>query len=227
MAKFYNKYSNALIQKLMNSDEELLKMGKDRNIIEKELKGCQSSKNKKISENKEEGGKELQKSGENTEVVEKEVAYENLQAANRILTKYLKKYDDKDVKTLDNSIIECFLELSENYYIFASLEKFNLDFQKSDIFYTLSSEILKNYGGKKFYRKLAGLYFEQAHILDLNPKKWLLVLFKAKIIMEYYLLKEIETIKLNIKIDFDEKELDLDEKFLHLLILYLRFITKH
>ena len=151
----------------------------------------------------------MEESDENTEEIEQEVAYENLQAANRILTKYLKEYNDKEVNTLDNTIIECYLVLSETYYQLASLEKYNLDFQKSDKFYTLSSKILNKYGNK-YSRKLAGLYFEQAQILDLNPKKCLLALFKSKIIMEHYLQKEIDNIKLNIKIDIDEKDLDLD-----------------
>ena len=208
MAQFYNKYANGLIQKLIYSDKELLNMEKDKKMEEKESEGGNSPKNRKISEN-EEGNEEMEESDENTEAVELEVAYENLQAANRILTKYLKEYNVKEDNTLDNAFIECYLELSETYYQLASLEKYNLDFQKSDKYYTLSSKILVKYGNK-FSRKLAGLYFEQAQILDLNPIKCLLVLFKSKIIMEHYLQKEIDKIKLNIKIDIDEKDIDLD-----------------
>lgn len=221
MAKFYNKYANGLILKIMNSNEDYLNMEKDKKIKDEEYKDGELSKNKKISENKEEEKnnsnknkeeekKEIQVQEDNTEIVEEEeVAYENLYEANRILKNYLKKYDEKEVKTLDNTVIKYYLELSENYYLFASLEKLNLDFQKADNFYTLSSEILKKYGNK-FSRKLAGLYFEQAQILDLNPKKCLLSLFKSKIIMEYYLQKEIDKIKINIKIDINEKDLDLE-----------------
>ena len=208
MAQFYNKYANGLIQKLIYSDKELLNMEKDKKMEEKESEGGNSPKNRKLSED-EEGNEEMEESDENTEAVEREVAYENLQAANRILTKYLKEYNVKEDNTLDNSFIECYLELSETYYQLASLEKYNLDFQKSDKYYTLSSKILVKYGNK-FSRKLAGLYFEQAQILDLNPIKCLLVLFKSKIIMEHYLQKEIDKIKLNIKIDIDEKDIDLD-----------------
>ena len=208
MAQFYNKYANGLIQKLIYSDKELLNMEKDKKMEEKESEGGNSPKNRKLSED-EEGNEEMEESDENTEAVEREVAYENLQAANRILTKYLKEYNVKEDNTLDNAFIECYLELSETYYQLASLEKYNLDFQKSDKYYTLSSKILVKYGNK-FSRKLAGLYFEQAQILDLNPIKCLLVLFKSKIIMEHYLQKEIDKIKLNIKIDIDEKDIDLD-----------------
>ena len=208
MAQFYNKYANGLIQKLIYSDKELLNMEKDKKMEEKESEGGNSPKNRKLSED-EEGNEEMEESDENTEAVEREVAYENLQAANRILTKYLKEYNVKEDNTLDNAFIECYLELSETYYQLASLEKYNLDFQKSDKYFTLSSKILVKYGNK-FSRKLAGLYFEQAQILDLNPIKCLLVLFKSKIIMEHYLQKEIDKIKLNIKIDIDEKDIDLD-----------------
>ena len=208
MAQFYNKYANGLIQKLIYSDKELLNMEKDKKMEEKESEGGNSPKNRKLSED-EEGNEEMEESDENTEAVEREVAYENLQAANRILTKYLKEYIAKEDNILDNAFIECYLELSETYYQLASLDKYNLDFQKSDEYYTLSSKILVKYGNK-FSRKLAGLYFEQAQILDLNPIKCLLVLFKSKIIMEHYLQKEIDKIKLNIKIDIDEKDIDLD-----------------
>lgn len=208
MAQFYNKYANGLIQKLMNSNEDFLNMEKDKNLKEKESKDEKSSKNKKTNEKKEEN-KEIKESEDNNEELEQEVAYENLYEANKILKNYLKQYDDKEIKTLENSIIHYYLELSENYYLFASLEKLNLDFQKADSYYTLCSEIWKKYGNK-FSRKLAGLYFEQAQILDLNPKKCLLLLYKSKIIIEYYLQKEIDKIHLNIKIDFDEKDLDLD-----------------
>ena len=218
MAQFYNKYADGLIQKLSNSNEEFLNIESDVDKKEKESKLTELSKKKIISEdiednkykkNKEEENEEIKESEDNNETIEEEVAYENLNESNIILKNYLKKFDDKEVKSLDNIDIKYFLELSENYYLLASLEKLNMDFQKADYFYTLSSEILKKYGNK-FSRKLAGLYFEQAQILDLNPKKCLLSLFKSKIIMENYLQKEIDQIKLNIKIDIDENDLDLD-----------------
>ena len=218
MAQYYNKYADGLIQKLSNSNEDFLNIENDADIKEKESELTELSKNKIISENiednkykknKEEENEEIKESEDNNEIIEEEVAYENLNESNNILKNYLKKFDDKEVKSLDNTDIKYYLELSENYYLFASLEKLNMDFKRADYFYTLSSEILKKYGNK-FSRKLAGLYFEQAQILDLNPKKCLLSLFKSKIIMEYYLQKEIDQIKLNIKIDIDEKDLDLD-----------------
>ena len=218
MAQYYNKYADGLIQKLSNSNEDFLNIENDADIKEKESELTELSKNKIISENiednkykknKEEENEEIKESEDNNEIIEEEVAYENLNESNNILKNYLKKFDDKEVKSLDNTNIKYYLELSENYYLFASLEKLNMDFKRADYFYTLSSEILKKYGNK-FSRKLAGLYFEQAQILDLNPKKCLLSLFKSKIIMEYYLQKEIDQIKLNIKIDIDEKDLDLD-----------------
>ena len=210
MAQFYNKYANGLIQKLMNSDKELSNMEKNTKIEEKESEDGEFSKNGKISENKVEGCEENEESDENTDEVEKEVAFENLQAANRILTKYLKKYNGKEVNDLTNKVIGYYLELSETYYQLGSLEKINLNFQQSDKYYTLSSEILKKYGNK-FSLELAGLYFELAKILDLNPQKCLSALFKCKIIMEYHLQKEIDHIpSLTMKIDIDEKDLDLD-----------------
>jgi hypothetical protein len=138
-----------------------------------------------------------------------EIVYENLNAANLLLKNYLKEYDDKDPKSLDKSVIKYYLLLSDNYSLFASLEKINSDFKKADYYYRLSIDISKKYDNK-FSRNLAGLYFEQAQILDFDPRNCLLSLYKSKIIMEHYLQLEIDKINLNIKLDIDEKDLDLD-----------------
>ena len=57
---------------------------------------------------------------------------------------------------------------------------------------------------------MAGLYFEEAQILDFDPQHCLLSLYKSKVIMEYYLQTEIDKHNLKIKLDIDEKDLDLD-----------------
>ena len=220
MAQFYNKYAYGLIQKLSNSNEDLFNIEKDKSIEEEEIREGKSSKtntnenkdeedNNKSDKNKEEEDEEKNESEYNDEIIEVDVAYENLKEANKILKNYLKKFDGKLVKNLDNTVIDYYLELGENLYLSACLEKIICDFQRADDFYTLSSEVLKKYGDK-FSRKLAGIYFEQAQILDLNPKKCVLLLFKSKIIMENYLQKEIDKKKLNIKIDIDEEDLDLE-----------------
>ena len=222
MAQFYNKYANGLIQKLTNSNEDILNLEKDKKIKEQESKDGKSSQNKntngnkeeeeennKSPKNKKEENEEITEPEDSNEVIEQEVAFENLIEAKRILKNYLKKYDGQEINTLDNSIIGYYLELSENYYLLASLQKFNSNFEKADNYFTLCSEILKKYENK-FSRNLAGLYYEQAQILDLKPKKCLLLLFKSKTIIEYYLKKELDKIKLDMKIDIDEKDLDLD-----------------
>ena len=101
------------------------------------------------------------------------------------------------------------MQLSNNYSLFASLEKINSDFKKANDYYKLSIDICRKYD-KKFSRNLAGLYFEQAQIMDFDPKNCLLSLYKSKIIMEYYLQIELDKINLGIKLDIDEKDLDLD-----------------
>jgi hypothetical protein len=125
------------------------------------------------------------------------------------LKKYLKEYDDKDPTTLNKDVIKYYLQLCNNYSLFAAIEKINSDFKKANEYYKLSIDLCKKYDNK-FSRNLAGLYFEQAQIMDFDPKSCLLSLYKSKIIMEHYLQNELDKIKLGIKLDIDEKDLDLD-----------------
>ena len=216
LAQFYNKYSDGLIQKLMESNDDPLNFQKEESLIKN------FSKNKKDSENKidilnEERNKETEninigeKNTEaNEEIIEdEEIAFANLNAANLLLKNYLKEYDEKEPKSLDKNIIKYYIQLCENYNLFANLEKINSDFKKANYYYQLSIDICKKYDNK-FSRNLAGLYFEQAQILDFDPHKCLLSLYKSKIIMEYHLQMELDKTNLPIKFNIDEKELDLE-----------------
>jgi hypothetical protein len=212
LAQFYNKYADGLIQKLMISNEDFLNLQEEENP--KEAQEEQSSKNNDIKEEKEkdkekEKEKDEEKKPPKDIVGDDEIVYENLNAANILLKNYLKQYDDKDPKTLDKSVIKYYLQLCDNYSLFASLEKINSDFKKADNYYKLSIDICKKYDNK-FSRTLAGLYFEQAQTLDFDPKNCLLSLYKSKVIMEHYLQMEIDKIKLNIQLEIDEKDLDLE-----------------
>ena len=218
LAQFYNKYADGLIQKLMISNEDFLNLQeevpqdaqeekslKNDNDNNSENKTEEKSKNKERDEKEKKAPKEI-----NNDIVgDDEIVYENLNAANLLLKNYLKDYDDKDPKTLDKSIIKYYLQLSDNYSLFASLEKINSDFKKADYYYKLSIDISKKYDNK-FSRNLAGLYFEQAQILDFDPQTCLLSLYKSKVIMEHYLQMEIDKQNLKLKLDIDEKDLDLD-----------------
>ena len=216
IAQFYNKYADGLLQKLLipttdflniQEDEEQASKNKEEDIDTKEKEKEKKEDEKEKDKDNEGEEKALKPSGNNIE--DDQIVYENLNVANILLKKYLKEYDDKDPKTLDNDVIKNYLLLSDNYSLFASLEKLNSDFKKADEYYKLSIELAKKYGNK-FSRNLAGLYFEQAQILDFDPHNCLLSLYKSKVIMEYYLQKEIEKANLNIKLDIDENDLDLN-----------------
>ena len=216
LAQFYNKYADGLIQKLMMSNVDFLNLQEEASQNAQEEKSS-SNENKKEdkseekSKDKERDEKEKKVTNDiNNDIVgDDEIVYENLNAANLLLKNYLKDYDDKDPKILDKSIIKYYLQLSDNYSLFASLEKINSDFKKADHYYKLSIDICKKYDNK-FSRNLAGLYFEEAQILDFDPQHCLLSLYKSKVIMEYYLQTEIDKHNLKIKLDIDEKDLDLD-----------------
>ena len=219
LALFYNKYADGLIQKLMiTNNEDFLNIQEEGTQEAPEEKDDQSSKKEKPEkkeENKDENNnniKEEEKAPKdnNENVGDEEIIYENLNAANLLLKTFLKNYDDKDPKTLDKSINKYYIQLCDNYSLFASLEKINSDFKKADEYFKLSIDICRKYEDK-FSRTLAGLYFEQSQILDFDPKNCLLSLYKSKVIMEYYLQKEIDKANLKVKLDIDEKDLDLNE----------------
>ena len=193
LAQFYNKYSDGLIQKIISSNADEAFENKDFIIEENEENDftCEFADilNERIIE-------------------DEDIAFANLNAGNIILKKYLEKYDNKDPKTLDEKIIDYYIQLSDNYSLFASLEKLNSDFKKADYYYQLSIDIYKKYD--KYSRNLAGLYFEHAQIMDFDPKNCLLSLYKSKIIMEYHLQKELEKNNISIIFDIDENELDID-----------------
>ena len=159
-----------------------------------------------IDEKIKEESNENNKEGENY----LKIISEYLNKANMILQKYLEKYKDKDSNTLDKEIIKYYSYLSYNYNLFANLEKFNLDYEKVIDYYKLSIDYAKKYE-TKFSRNLAGLYFELAQLSEYDPSNCLLFLYKSKIIMEYYLQKEIENVNLNIKLIIDEDDLELDK----------------
>ena len=221
-----NFHEEEVIQEVKDANDEQSSKNK---IEEKEKekekdKDKEENKEKEKEEKKEENKDEEKKKDEegnnnqekkvgkdnNNEAVEDEqIIYENLNAANILLKNYLKEYDEKDPKTLDKSIIKYYLQLCDNYSLFASLEKINSDFKKANEYFKLSIEICKKYD-EKFSRTLAGLYFEQSQILDFDPKNCLLSLYKSKIIMEQHLQMEIDKNNLKIKLDIDEKDLELE-----------------
>ena len=224
LAEFYNKYADGLIQKLIISNEDFLNLQEENQGQDEELsKNKEEDKKEKKDDKKdeintekvekkeeEEEKKEVKKGKEGNEVIgDDEVVYENLEAANLLLTNYLKLYDEKDPKSLDQSILKYYHQLCDNYSLFASLQKINSDFKKADEYYRLSISIAKKYDNK-FSRNLAGLYFERAQILDFDPQNCMVSLFKSKIIMEHYLQEEINKASLKIKLDIDEADLDLE-----------------
>ena len=213
LTKFYNKYSAALLQKILLSNintDNSTKKNKD-TLNQIYVENDKIIKEKEIIDKKSEEEKIL--IDELTEIIREEIddediVFANLNAANIILKKYLEKYDNKDPKTLDKKIIDYYFQLSDNYSLFASLEKINLDYNKAKYYYQLSIDIYKKYD--KYSRNLAGLYFEQAQIMDFDPKNVLLSLYKSKIIMEYHLQKELDKQNISIKFDIDENELNIN-----------------
>ena len=214
LAEFYNNYSYAIIQKLY-----FLYNNYYNYKIEKVNSNNYQEKGEKIERNADKIDEEKQvlKTNINEEEIENDdimddgnVAFINLNSANLILKEYLKKYDNIEPKTLEKKIINYYLQLSHNYCLLANLEKIFSNYIKANNYYKLSIGICKKYDDQ-FSRNLASLYFEQAQIMDLDPKNCLLLLYKSKLIMEYHLQKELDKGKVDIKFNIDEKNLDLND----------------
>ena len=135
-------------------------------------------------------------------------AFEYLSKANMILKRYLEQYNNKDKCTLDKDIIKYYLYLADNYNLLATLEKLNFNFENAINYYKLCINYTKKYDSI-FSRNLAGLYFELAQILFYDPFNCLLSLYKSKVIMEYYLQREITKNNLNVKLIIEENDLEL------------------
>lgn len=186
LAQFYNKYADAILQKISLSSHD----------------------NINITNTKEDNDENNHNNNENKLLDEVKKVYENLSKANKILNDYLEQYNDKDPISLDKEIKKYYLYLSDNYSLLALLEKILSNFEKSIEYYSMSIYYSKKYD-IKFSRNLAGLYFELAQILLYDPFNCLLSLYKSKLIMEYHLQKEIIKSNLDIKLYIDEKDLGL------------------
>ena len=240
MAKYFNEYGAGLIRKLMENDDILNlpnepienkeEQKNDNTILEKEenedkkeenvekKEGNEDKKEENINltndEKKEENilkdkNEDEEKQNEQ-EDSDENIALENLGAANKLYTDYLKEYDDKEVSTLSKEVINYYLELADNYYNIGCFQRVKSDFKTAANLFEKAISIRKKYGDK-YSRKLASLYFEEAQVLDFDPHKCLLVLFKAKLIMEYHLKLALENSNSNLKIEINDNDLELNE----------------
>ena len=185
LVHFYNKYADSILQNMManpNSNTSISNIkeeSNDNNVINNYIPAPDSK-----------------------------TAFEYLSKANMILKRYLEQYNNKDKCTLDKDIIKYYLYLADNYNLLATLEKLNFNFENAINYYKLSINYTKKYDSI-FSRNLAGLYFELAQILFYDPFNCLLSLYKSKVIMEYYLQREITKSNLNVKLIIEENDLEL------------------
>ena len=97
MAQFYNKYADAILQKISLSSHD----------------------NINITNTKEDNDENNHNNNENKLLDEVKKVYENLSKANKILNDYLEQYNDKDPISLDKEIKKYYLYLSDNYSLLA------------------------------------------------------------------------------------------------------------
>ena len=188
VAKYYNKYASAYIQKLLDSDalfmihldkEEMSKDGKSLKIIQEEPQ-C-----------------------------ENEIALYNLDIANEMYIDYLDEYDDVSVKKLSKSTIKVYLELADNYLSYGELEQAQSDFKKASEYFSKAAKIREKYD-TKMSRSLAEVYFKLASVLDFDVKSAMLYFYKTKVIMEYHLNELVKKEKISSEIIIDEKALEIE-----------------
>lgn len=188
VAKYYNKYASAYIQKLLDSDalfmihldkEEMAKDGKSLKVIQEEPQ-C-----------------------------ENEIALNNLDIANEMYIDYLEEYEEVNVKKLSKETIKMYLELADNYLNYGELEQAQSDFKKASEFFKKAAKIREKYD-TKMSRSLAEVYFKLASVLDFDVKNAMLYFYKTKVIMEYHLNELIKKNKIGIEIIIDEKDLEIE-----------------
>ena len=188
VAKYYNKYASAYIQKLLDSDalfmihldkEEMSKDGKSLKIIQEEPQ-C-----------------------------ENEIALYNLDIANEMYIDYLDEYDDVSVKKLSKSTIKVYLELADNYLSYGELEQAQSDFKKASEYFKKAAKIREKYD-TKMSRSLAEVYFKLASVLDFDVKSAMLYFYKTIVIIEYHLNELVKKEKISSEIIIDEKALEIE-----------------
>ena len=226
MAKYFNEYGGGLIRKLMENDDilnlpnepienkenennENTNLKKEENEDKKE-ENINLTNDEKKEENILKDKNEDEEKQNEQEDSDENIALENLGAANKLYTDYLKEYDDKEVSTLSKEVINYYLELADNYYNIGSFQRVKSDYPTAANLFEKAISIRKKYGDK-YSRKLASLYFEEAQVLDFDPHKCLLVLFKAKLIMEYHLKLALENSNSILKIEINDNDLELNE----------------
>ena len=177
---FYMTYADVLIQKLIQSDEILMKDNK--NYDNKE-----TSKNKQNDE-----GEEEEEDEDEDDADDEEIAYDHLFASQKIIQDKLKEFEHKDIKDLEGN--ETFkslqFKLSEVYILFAQLEVCKSDNKSAIPFYQKAADIRKRYDDK-FSRALGEIYYDMGLSYDYNVKLCFTSFYKVKIIMEYHLQEQI------------------------------------
>ena len=118
LAIFYQKYADAILQKLFNNQDFL---NIDQNEIdEKSQKNQEEDQKEEKTETKE---NDQEKKEGNEEISDEQIIFDNLNMADYNLKTFLKEYDDKNPKNLDKEIIKYYLLLSDNYSLFAEKMK--------------------------------------------------------------------------------------------------------
>lgn len=199
VAKFYDKYAEGIIQKLLSNDEIL--------ALPNEPQSKDQTKEEQKESDKEDKADETSEQGQGSD---EQIAFENLAVANSIYLKHLEQFKNVENDKISKENIDYFLELADNYHNFGELEQAQSDFTKASEYFTKAIDIRKKYD-EKMSRSLAELYYELSNVLDFDPKKCLLCLYKTKLMMEYHLKKAIEKHNIqNIEIKVCEDELNLE-----------------
>ena len=199
VAKFYDKYAEGIIQKLLANEEILALPNEPQQSKEEQKEGS--------NEEKEDKGEETDEQGQNSD---EQIAFENLAVANSIYLKHLEQFKNMESNQISKENINYFLDLSDNYLNFGELEQAQSDFKKAADYFVKAIDIRKKYD-EKMSRSLAELYYELSNVLDFDPKKCLLCLYKTKLMMEYHLKKAIEKHNIpNIDIKINEDDVNLE-----------------
>lgn len=174
------------------------------------LNESEDEEDEKANDNEESNGEE-----EVQEESDEQIAFENLAFAEKILKNYLKDYEFKETKDLNEDILNRYFELSEVYQKFADLEMCKSDFKMS-VHYNLKALKIRKKHDDKFSRIKAEIYYNLSTSYDFDTKKCLICLYFTKTIIEYHLKQELlklESFKsLAELLIIDDASLDFEER---------------
>lgn len=184
LVKFYVEQADILIKKILSNEDLLNNQVKISNNI-----------NSKYNDNEEESEDDLE------EYEDSDIAFDSLFTAQKIVQTKIEEYEKS---TNSGNVNKLYQILADIFLSFSDLEIANSNFDKA-INYLKKALDIRFKCENKFSRTIAEIYYQMGLCYDFDSQKNLDSFYKAKIILEYHLDKQIQNSK--IKDFYNEKNI--------------------